>query len=115
MGKTPYDEENKKILNQLKDYMNTNDDIITLSTSNGNEIDFIDIAGIALNGNFYAILQPVNMLPGMNEDEALVFQVIQNDNGEDNFNIVLDDNVIDAVFKEYDRLFDEAVSNDEDE
>ena len=86
------------------------DDIVTLTGENGQDIDFVEIAGIVHKGNYYAILQPVELLDGMGEDEALVFKVTTDKNGEDTFDIELDDDVIDAVFKEYNRLYDEAVS-----
>lgn len=87
---------------------NTNeDDIITLQTTNGESVDFIEVAGIAYNNNFYVILQPVELLDGMDDDEALVFKVSRDADGEDKFEIELDDDIIDAVFKEYNRLLDE--------
>lgn len=87
---------------------NTNeDDIITLQTANGESVDFIEVAGIAYNNNFYVILQPVELLDGMDDDEALVFKVSRGADGEDKFEIELDDDIIDAVFKEYNRLLDE--------
>ena len=43
------------------------DDIVTLLSADGEEIDFVEIAGIALNGKFYAVLQPVELLEGMEE------------------------------------------------
>ena len=82
------------------------DDIITLNSANGEEIDFVQIAGIQLDSGFYAILQPVELLEGMDDDEALVFKVTRSPEGEDNFQIELDDAIIDAVFKEYNRLLD---------
>ena len=88
--------------------MDENDDIITLLSKDGEEIDFVQIAGIALRGNFYAILQPVELLDGMDDDEALVFKVGRNPDGSDSFEIELDDDIIDAVFQEYNRLLDEA-------
>lgn len=88
-----------------------NDDIVTLKGQNGEDIDFIEIAGIAYNGNFYAILQPVELLVGMDDDEALVFKVTKDANGEDRFEIELDDATIDAVFAEYDKLLAEANNN----
>ena len=97
------------------DVMEINDeDIITLTADNGAEIDFIEIAGIAHKGNFYAILQPVELLDGMSDDEALVFRVTTNKDGKDSFDIELDDEIIDAVFKEYTRLYDEAVGTTTD-
>ena len=86
------------------------DDIVTLTTADGEEIDFVEIAGIAYNGNFYAILQPVELLEGMDSDEALVFKVGRGPDGEDKFEIELDDATIDAVFAEYNRLLDEATA-----
>lgn len=87
---------------------NQNDDIVTLLSADGEEVDFVEIAGIAYNGKFYAILQPVELLEGMEDDEALVFCVTRGINGEDNFEIVLDDDIINHVFDEYNRLLDEA-------
>ena len=84
------------------------DDIVTLMSADGEEIDFVEIAGIAHKGAFYAILQPVELLEGMSDDEALVFKVSRDENGEDRFEIELDDDVIDAVFAEYNRLLDSA-------
>ena len=87
------------------------DDVVTLMSATGEELDFVEIAGIAYRGNFYAILQPVELLDGMEEDEALVFKVTRGKEGEDKFEVELDDTVIDAVFAEYNRLLDEAESN----
>ena len=87
------------------------DDIVTLLSANGEEIDFVEIAGIAHKGNFYAILQPVELIEGMDDDEALVFLVTRGENGEDKFSIVLDDDIIDHVFAEYNRLLDNASKN----
>lgn len=86
------------------------DDIVTLLSANGEEIDFVEIAGIAYKGNFYAILQPVELLDGMSEDEALVFKVSRDEDGSDKFEIELNDEIIDAVFAEYNVLLDEANS-----
>ena len=85
-----------------------NDDLITLKSADGEDIDFVEIAGIALNGKFYAILQPVELLEGMDDDEAFVFEVSRTSDGEDSFTIVLDDDITVAVVQEYYKLLDEA-------
>ena len=84
------------------------DDIITLRTADGDSIDFIEIAGVRYNDNFYVILQPVELIDGMSDDEALVFKVSRTENDDDKFEIELDDETIDAVFKIYYELLDEA-------
>ena len=85
-----------------------NDDIITLMTADGEEVNFIEVAGIAYKGKFYAILAPEEPLEGMDDDEALVFEVTRGANDEDSFSIVTDDDILDAVFAEYNRLLDEG-------
>ena len=92
------------------DGMEEDDDIVTLLSADGEEIDFVEIAGIAHKGSFYAILQPVELLDGMDDDEALVFKVTRGKDGEDKFEIELDDGIIDAVFAEYNKLLDNAIA-----
>lgn len=85
------------------------DDLIVLQSASGEEIEFIEIAGIAYKGKFYSILQPKELLEGMGDDEALVFEVSSTETREDKFEIVLDDEIIDAVFREYDKLYEEEI------
>ena len=47
----------------------------------------------------------------MNDDEALVFKVTRGSDNEDKFEIELDDDIIDAVFAEYNRLLDNALAD----
>ena len=99
----------------IEEELEEGDDIVTLMSANGEEIDFLEIAGIAYNGNFYAILQPVELLEGMAEDEAMVFKVERDNEGNDKFTIVIDDDIIDAVFDEYGKLYDAAMVNEDND
>ena len=99
-------EQNEK-MNQFEE----DDDIITLMSATGEEIDFVEIAGIAYKGHFYAILQPVELLDGMDDDEALVFEVIRTDDN-DRFEMVLDEEIINAVFAEYNKLLDATMCDE---
>ncbi len=88
------------------------EEIITLVNDAGEEVDFIEIAGILYGDGFYVILQPVELLEGMGEDEALVFQVTEAEDGN-KFEMVMDDDIIDGVFEEYNRLLDEQEAEEE--
>lgn len=101
---------NGDILNEVE----PGEDIITLRSANGEDIDFIEIAGIAHEGKFYLILQPVELLEGMEEDEAFVFEVKTKDDGGSEMEIVVDEEIIDAVFAEYGKLYEQAVASGED-
>lgn len=103
----------EELNNKIEEFLEDADDIVTLLSADGEEIDFVEIAGIAHKGNFYAILQPVELLDGMEDDEALVFKVSRGENGEDKFEIELDDEIIDAVFEQYNKLLDEAAAEEE--
>ena len=90
-------------------------DTVTLLSDDGAEIEFVEIAGIVHKGSFYAILQPVVPLEGMAEDEAIVFEVTKGEDGNDAFFTVEDDEIIDAVFAEYTRMYEKIKGESEDE
>lgn len=91
-----------------KEELYENNEYVILKNEKGKEEKFIDIAGIALNSGYYAILQPVKRPKGMAEDEALVFKVDKLGDDDNAYTIVLDDTIVDEVFAEYGRLLDEA-------
>ena len=97
-------DEFEKAPESIDHMIEDDDDIVTLVSEDGENIDFIEIAGIAYSGNFYAILQPVELFEGMEEDEALVFKVSKGKDGEDEFEIELNDSIKKAVFDEYYKL-----------
>ena len=99
------DEEKVKDLPESMEHMEgDDDDVVTLLSANGEEIDFVEIAGIAYRGNFYAVLQPVELIDGIGEEEALVFKVTKGKSGEDNFEIEIDETIVQAVYDEYLKL-----------
>lgn len=91
----------------VEELLDQDEDYITLTSADGEEIDFEKIAVLQYQGKLYAILQPVELTEGMDEDEALVFSVDFDAMGEGTVNIVLDDAIIDGVFTEYNKMLDE--------
>lgn len=87
------------------------DDIVTLVSEEGEEVQFIEIAGIVYRGSFYAVLQPVELLDGMTDEEALVFKVTKGEDGEDNFEIEIDESIVNAVYQEYLKLLADLPKN----
>lgn len=81
-----------------------NNENIVLYDSQNNPIEFQQIAIIPINDVLHAILRPLN-LPGVDEEEALVFEITTED-GEDTLAVVDDTTRIDAVFKEYYKLLE---------
>ena len=98
-------EEEKSVFDKLLD---PNDDSnIILYDEKEEEVEFEQIAIIPVKEEVYAILKPVKKLDGLEDDQALVFSLEETEEGEELLNVVEDDDIIDIVFDEYDKLFDE--------
>ena len=87
---------------------NNQDEIITLRSATGEDIDFIAVAEINHKGGYYLILQPVELLEGMEENEAIVFKIVRDRDGSETLHVELDDSIVDGVFEKYERLIDDA-------
>lgn len=86
--------------------------VITLMTETGEEIDFEKITEVSYRRKTYYILKPVQAFEGVEEDEAFVFGV-SNVKGEERFDVVTDDKIIDGVFAKYDKMFEEKKTDKE--
>ena len=93
--------ENKENLEQEEE-----GDIIVLQGPDGEEVEFEEVADINLGEHFYVILQPVERPEDMGKDEAVVFEVVAGEEN-DEFVVVDDDDIIDEVFAEYNRVYEE--------
>ncbi len=85
---------------------NNFDNIVLYDEKNKPE-EFEQIAYIPLEEKDYAILKPVKPFKGMAEDEAIVFEMVEDENGEEQLLAVEDDKIAEQVFNEYYRIFDE--------
>lgn len=83
-----------------------NDENIILYDDDDNEIEFEQVALIPLDEDIYVILHPVDELEGLENDEALVFKVDE-ENKENGLEIVTNPKIIDKVFDEYYKLLQE--------
>ena len=93
----------------LNDILDEEDDgVIVLKTEDGEEIEFVEIASINIDERYFLILQPVEKVDGLADDEAIAFEVVTDENGDDKFNIVIDDELLIQIFDEYNKLVDEA-------
>lgn len=92
------------LLDQLFDPENT--DVVTLYGSNGDRIDFEQIALVPQGEDVYVILKPITPMEGVGEDEGLVFGIEDMEN-DPHLALVTDVEIIDAVFDVYDSLCEE--------
>lgn len=78
----------------------SDEDLIVLQDEDGKEIEFVHIATIDYQDEWYAFLQPVE-LEGMEEDEMIIFKLQEDEEGNDMFVPVDDEELMNAVYDEY--------------
>lgn len=84
-----------------------NEDPIILYDEYSKQVKFDQVAIIPLNEKLYAILKPIDEIPGVADDEAIVFAINENDNGETTLVVETDEPIAMQVFDEYYKLLDE--------
>ena len=101
------EEEIKNPIDCLFDEDNT--DPISFYNEKGEKVSFEQIAIIPLEERIFAILKPMEKTEGIADDEALVFEVVQpeNEDDEEYLNLIADLELIDKVFDVYNKLMDE--------
>ena len=93
-------------MNPIDQILDANNcDNIILYDENDEPMEFMQIAVIPINEVIYMILKPLNC-DMVGEDEALVF-FIDEFEGEECISIVEDDEMVNRVFAEYERIYRE--------
>ena len=77
------------------------DDIVVLHSASGKETRFRRIASVPLGESRYAVLAPEVPFPGMQEGQALVFEVTEKNGEMASMNIVTDQGLVNEVFDAY--------------
>ncbi|MBS7401054.1 MAG: DUF1292 domain-containing protein [Eubacteriales bacterium] len=72
-----------------------NNDVIELDQGDGKIVKFEQIAVVAYNSQYYAILHPIEL----KEDEVVVFHILEDD--EDAMDLVLDEELSKKVLEVY--------------
>ena len=84
-----------------------NTEPLYLYNQEGEEVAFEQIAVIPYEGETYCILQPIEGMEDVPEDAGLVFLITTDSEGEEILDIVDDDDKVDAIFDEYEKLLEE--------
>ena len=73
----------------------SNDDIIELTQGDGKTVKFEQIAVVAYNSQYYAILHPLEL----KEDEVVIFHIMEDD--EDSLDLVVDEELSNKILEVY--------------
>lgn len=83
-----------------------NHEPIIIYDEDNREIRFEQVAALPMFGTLYAILKPIDNLDGIDEDQALVFLVDYDEDGNSFLMIEHSEEIAMKVFEEYQRLLD---------
>ena len=98
--------ENKSVIDIIFDEDDNQN--VFIKDEKGIDFEFEQVALIPIDEdqeNMYVILHPVTKIDGVEDDEALVF-VIKEDEDESSIELVKDEKIIKRVFDEYYDLLD---------
>lgn len=87
-----------------------NQENIILQSATGEEVEFVELGGVEIDGEYYLILQPVVLIDGMADDEAIAFKVTVDEEGYENFFVVEDVALMDRIFEAYNKLVDQELA-----
>lgn len=90
-----------------------NQEPIVLMDETGRQIMFEQVAIIPIDDadgerNVYVILKPMDKLMGINDDEAIVFVIVEDDNGNAVLRVEADMAVASEVFDRFYKMLEEA-------
>jgi len=77
------------------------EEIITLYDEDDNPVDFAEVACVEYEGKFYAILQPIDEVEGMEEDEVIICLLEEQDDETELITPVTDEELGEKIFGEY--------------
>ncbi len=77
------------------------DEIVTLYDDENQPVDFYEVAVVEYEDEYYALLEPVEEMEGIEEGEVLIFKLEEQEDGTDMFIPVDNEELLNAVFEEY--------------
>ena len=77
------------------------DEIVTLYDDNNEPVDFYEVACVEYKDDYYALLEPVEEMEGLEDGDVLIFKLEEQEDGTDLFMPVEDETLLNEVFDEY--------------
>jgi L-rhamnose mutarotase len=99
----------------FKDQMTANeeDDIIVLyNEATDKDEEFYELATLDIDGKWYIVMKPVEELPDIADDEVLIYEIIEDKEGNSNFAAIEDEEVLQKVFNEFMEMLEEWEEED---
>ena len=103
------EEQNKDL---LQDEELEDGEVVQLINEDGDTVEFYHVATIEYENNWYVFFQPAEEMEDIGEDEVVIFKLDTDENGEDLFVPIEDEELLDKVFDEYNKLMEDDGEED---
>ena len=87
-------------------------DIILHNEVNDTDEEFYHLATLDVDKRWFIIMKPVEKLEDIADDEVLIYEIVEKD-GEDRFEPIEDEALLNKVFKEFEKELEKAVAEEE--
>lgn len=78
------------------------DDIIVLhNEATDKDEEFYHLATLDVDGKWYVVMKPVEKLEDIADDEVLIYEIVEDEEGNDTFAPIEDEDVLEKVFSEF--------------
>ena len=88
------------------------EEVVTLVDEDGNEVDFYEVATLDYKEKWYILLEPAEELEGFEEGELLIYELGEDEKGEETFLPVESEETLNAVFAEFEKMMKEEGEED---
>ena len=89
-----------------------NDIIILHNEVNDTDEEFYHLATLDVDKRWFIIMKPVEKLEDIADDEVLIYEIVEKD-GEDRFEPIEDEELLNKVFKEFEKELEKAVAEED--
>lgn len=89
------------------------EEVVTLVDDEGNEVDFYEVATLDYKDKWYIFLEPAEELEGFEDGDLLIYELGEDDKGEETFLPVESEETLNAVFAEFQKMMEEEGEEDE--
>ncbi|MBZ4666311.1 DUF1292 domain-containing protein [Mahella sp.] len=90
------------------------ENIVTLIDEDNNEVQFEHILTLEIDDKEYVLLSPLEPMEDLDQDEAIVLKIEQDDSGEDIYVSIDDEDEMQAVYDAYMEIISEEEDAEED-
>ncbi len=89
------------------------DEIVELVDDSGRTLKFYHLATMPYKENWYVFFQPAEEIEGAAEDEVVIFQIAEGEEGKDTLLPIEDEVLLEEVYEEFCRVMEEEEAADE--